>query len=386
MADTGTTRLAAEVTGEAHGSFAPLRDILPRYTPPAGGGALAVLHRGEVVADLAFGDYSRDALQLQFSVSKAVTAIAAAHAVAAGLLDLDRPLGAFWRAFARSSTRTVTTRMVLTHRSGLAGVSEPLTRDELVAGRYTDALERQEPFWEPGSVFGYHSFSFGPLMDGIFERQLGCSVAAYAEEHLRAPLGLDLWYGLPQTLADRLRPYTRPLAVETPLAREAGRLRTFDDRGAAALAADYALVNEPEVLAQTWPNCNVVATALSLGRLLAATLESAGSARILGAAAVAELTAPTGRGLDWVLRIPIAYGLGIQLPFPQMPLTGPRAFGHEGAGGCVAWADPDRELAVAYTTNVFPPCDGSSPVALALMSTIRQLHDEAERLGEDSAA
>lgn len=372
-----TAPLDIDVQGFAHGEFAPLANILARLVASerGRGASLAIYRGGKQLVDLSGGTHAPDTLQLQFSVSKAVTAIAAMRAHHEGELDLDQPIGEFWPAFARPATKRITTRMILSHGSGLAGVDVPLTIDQLLRGDYTAAIEQQEPYWEPGSTHGYHAFSWGPLMDGVFERALGRSVGSYVAETLAGPLDLELWFGCPSDRLGRVRPIDRPVVGRTPLHRSLGELRLFEDRGSRVLAQDSAVWNRPEVLTQGWPSTSVVCTARSMAKLMAATLGPVDGQRALSAAAAAELARPVFRGTDWVLRFPIAFGSGVQLPFPQLPYTGPSAYGHEGAGGCIAFADPERDLAVAFTTDAFPACDGASVASLALCSTIRMLAD-----------
>lgn len=67
-------------------------------------------HRGACVADLAAGSftpeggtYDRSTLQLVFSTTKGITAIAVAMRVERGLLDHDAPVATYWPEFAGGS-------------------------------------------------------------------------------------------------------------------------------------------------------------------------------------------------------------------------------------------------------------------------------------------
>jgi CubicO group peptidase (beta-lactamase class C family) len=55
---------------------------------------------------------------------------------------------------------------------------------------------------------------------------------------------------------------------------------------------------------------------------------------------------------DAVLKVDTAFSLGFARPLrPFLFGSGPSAFGHPGAGGSFAFADPDREVSFAYVMN-----------------------------------
>jgi CubicO group peptidase (beta-lactamase class C family) len=58
------------------------------------------------------------------------------------------------------------------------------------------------------------------------------------------------------------------------------------------------------------------------------------------------------RGLDVVMGVGNAVGLGFLLPSEWCQLGGPGSFGTAGFGGSRAWANPELELAFAYTPNL----------------------------------
>jgi hypothetical protein len=166
-------------------------------------------------------------------------------------------------------------------------------------------------------------------------------------------------------------PYSHEIEGRTPLSRELPTLRNFVDNGSKAVS-NYFAANLPEVMAQPWPSSNVVASSRSMAKLLAATLGKVEGRRNLKARRLDEMRRERSRGVDWVLRYPIRFGSGVQLPFPQLPFTGQNSFGHQGGGGCVAFADLDLDIA-AYSNDALPACDGASLLAVALFSTIRYL-------------
>jgi CubicO group peptidase (beta-lactamase class C family) len=361
--------------GSAEEPFLPLIDIFDRMMADqaVGGAALAVYHRGRKVVDLVAGDYVDDSTQVLFSVTKAITAIAATHAEEAGLLDLDAPLAGFWPEFAKTSTKSVTSRMVLAHRSGLASLDRTdLTLQSLRDGSGDEAVGRQEPYWEPGTAHGYHSFTYGLLLDGVFRRVLGESVGAYVERELRLPLDLDLRIGAAESELGRVHPTTVSEQWTTRTTRRFAEGRGIPPGTTSYLRNEDELVNDPDFLTASFPAVTGVATARSLARLMAATLgDLSDGKRVLTEGARDRMIERRSDGQDRVLGIRTAFGSGVQLPFPQLPLTGPTAYGHEGANGCLAFADRDLDLAVGFTTSVFPATSGSSIGALALLPSVR---------------
>ncbi len=69
-------------------------------------------------------------------------------------------------------------------------------------------------------------------------------------------------------------------------------------------------------------------------------------------------------GTDCVTGVPMTFGLGFMLA-PMFPTgVGPRTFGHYGAGGSTAFADPDRGLGFCYVMNQMKMIDNARAEAL----------------------
>jgi CubicO group peptidase (beta-lactamase class C family) len=371
------TPLVVDVTGFARAPFQPLEEAFARAvaTQDGGGAALAIHRGGELVVDLVAGDYRPDSLQLLYSVSKAVTATAAAMLAESGELDLDAPLSEWWPEMAKPSTAAITGRMVLSHRSGLASLDRTLSYEQLLAHEDDEAIGVQEPYWEPGTAHGYHAFTFGTIMRGLFERAVGASVGEVVGERIARPLGLDLWIGTPAAEFPRIVPVTSGRkAVSSDRARF-GAVSRIPPSSTARLDSALDVYNRPTTYSAQMPSLTAVGDARSLARFLGATLDG----RLLSRAARDEMVRTQAIGPDLVLGIPMHYGSGMQLPFPQLPFLGPRSYGHEGAGGSVAFADPDAGLAVAWTSSQFPPMAGASPGFLALLPTLRHCLDDHMR-------
>ena len=78
--------------------------------------------------------------------------------------------------------------------------------------------------------------------------------------------------------------------------------------------------------------------------------------RLLWPETLAAATTPQTDGLPALVESgtagpAIRFGLGFQLASPSMPGLGPRSFGHTGAGGRLALADPDLDVAFGYVCN-----------------------------------
>lgn len=370
----------AAVQGDNSALGAEIREVFSRcLTRTTGGAQLVVTRDGETIADLAGGGIGRDTAIQLFSVSKLVVALAATHAQEAGRLDLDAPLATYWSAFDRPSTRTVTARMVLNHSSGICAIDHPMTRDELVAGELNRAVQAQEPYWEPGTAHGYHAFTFGALMSGVFEHALGERLQDYTERYIVQPSGGGFTFGAPAT---QDRDALAALSFDPPVLTEAqfggitAGLAIMDGSMAPIMQNAPAFFSDPLVQAADWPAMSGVGNAQSIARILNASLGH-GADRLISLKSLAEMTTEQTRGMDRTLGHISRFGSGVELPHAFMPYLGEGSFGHQGAGGSVAAAHPASGTVVVYTSTHTSSTVGGADAAIVLMSTVRQVLEHA---------
>jgi CubicO group peptidase (beta-lactamase class C family) len=341
-------------------------------------GQVCVYVHGRRVVDLWAGpEVTAESLYGVFSCTKGAAHLVVALLVQDGTLELDRKVTYYWPEFGAEGKGALTLRDLLAHRAGLVGLDAGFTDEELADDRViAERLADQRPFWRPGTAFGYHALVIGALTGEVVRRATGRTLQEVYEERVRAPHGLDFFLGLPESEEPRYRS-VQPMAP-TPEQRS-----VLDDRqtGPHTLASiafnthvpgagelvDHA--NSRLVRAKGPASAGGVASARGLAGMYAAAVgEVDGRPPLLKPDTIAEVGQIHSIGHDLVARAHKAYGLGFQATAENWyPFLGAGAFGHSGAGGAQAFADPRSGLAYGYTRRrcAFP--GGAAPENVAFV-------------------
>jgi CubicO group peptidase (beta-lactamase class C family) len=353
-----TTPTSVEIHGTAAPGFEPVRDAF-RANFEAGaevGASFAATVDGKYVVDIWGGcadaactrPWQQNTIANVFSTTKAVVALAVAMLADRGLLDYDAPVVKYWPEFGRNGKQAITVAHLLSHQSGLAGITKPVEHfydwDTLI-----HALEDETPWWEPGTANGYHALTYGYLVGEVIRRIGGQSVGTFIRKEIARPLGADFLLGFGPEEDARIAEMVPPEEAFADLAPDSMLVRVMSnppfDNGAASTR---------EWRAAEIPAANGHGNARSCARIMSA-LACGGEVdgvRLLSQAAIDRAITEQCYREDLVLMIPMRWGLGFMLASPDMPL-GPnaRTFGHGGAGGSLAIADLNARTSWAYVMN-----------------------------------
>jgi len=335
------------------------------------GAALCVYLEGEPVVDVWGGvadaasgaPWREDTLSVVFSCTKGLLALLCAGLVEAGQLGYDDPVARWWPEFAAGGKQDVRLRHLLAHQAGLSAPRLPFTVDDIRDwDRVVTALGAQAPIWPPGQGHAYHTITFGWLVGEVIRRASGRPVGTLLRDVVADPLRAEAWIGLPVDLNDRVAPMTLGRSMlQTPAAPPAGTggedwvTRAADLGGALplGLVGPGEGFNDPALWAAEIPGAGGIADARALARIWSAAVCETGGVRLLSPETVATATAPQSFGAP-VFDVPppwSAWGMGFQLDSEARRYLTSRGFGHDGAGGQVAFAEPGLRLGFAYLTN-----------------------------------
>jgi CubicO group peptidase (beta-lactamase class C family) len=326
------------------------------------GGACSIYHQGKCVVDLWGGVadpvsgrlWQQDTLQLVFSTAKGLTATCIHLLVERGQLDLDAPIADYWPEFAANGKQQITTRMVMCHKAGLAAVDGDLTLQQVLNWEpVVTAIAAQAPNWPPGTEHGYHARSYGWILGEVLRRIEGISLGEFLQREFAVPLGLDLWIGLPAQQLSRCARVIPPARGASSIADWFGEssLMARVMNGPSNLFDYNEMWNEPAILQAEMPSSNAVATARSLAKFYAALIGEVDGIRLLQAQTVKAACEVQSEGPDKIVMAPVKFGSGYSLPPFLSPPCKDSCFGHPGAGGSMAFADPEGEFSFAYVMN-----------------------------------
>ncbi|MFI9776214.1 serine hydrolase domain-containing protein [Streptomyces sp. NPDC051956] len=383
------TQHAPGIQGHCDARFDAVRAAFEENFDERGelGAAFTVLIDGAPVVDLWGGwadaartrAWERDTVVNVWSTTKGPTALCAHILIDRGLLDPDAPVATYWPEFAAAGKDGVLVRHLLSHRAGLAGLREPHSLEQLFDWELTTSrLAAQEPWWEPGTVSGYHALTYGFLVGEVVRRVSGLMPGAFLEREVTGPLGIDFTIGLPDKEAGRAAEMVHPRA-------QAGseQAAVFAQLAPAALAAlTNPIAGASEANTAAWraaeiPAANGHGTARAVAALygIVAGKGRSGDHQILSPQAAERIREGQGSCRDLVLGTGFTHetelGLGLWLSGPNGSYgPNPRAVGHDGFGGSFGSADPESGVAMGYVMNRMGPHIADDPRKMALISAV----------------
>jgi len=311
-----------------------------------GAASLTVARRGTLIFSEGYGqmrpeqgapDTQPDSVFLLASITKPVTAWALMMLVDSGEVSLDDPVDCYLPEFRGGARDRVKVRHLLSHTSGMPDMlpnNTELRRAHQPLEEFVRCALQTPLLFQPNSDFRYQSK--GTLLAAeIVQRVSGQALRAFEKERIFDPLGMrDSSLGLGGRSIDEL-----VWCGLDSFAEEDEDMRSWG-------------WNTPywRDLGAPWGGMH------SSGRDLAILLQTAlnggvyGQERVLSSAASAamvrdhntHLSAPWGLG--WALADSIVWNRCGELASTS-------TFGHTGATGTVAWADPQRELICVVLTN-----------------------------------
>ena len=356
------------------------------------GAGVAVYHRGKCVVDLMGGwrdreqavPYDADTLQLVFSTTKGITSIAVAMCVERGLLSYEEKVSTYWPEFVAKGKADVTVAQLLSHRAGLYTVDGDISlEDALDWDTITARLADTAPLFPVDSTHGYHALTFGWLAGELVRRVTGKSLGDFVREEIAGPLGVEMHVGLPPALEPRVAhlmahpiPKFSPEEVKT-LMETSGP----GTKGASALSLNGAFgqgaFNRKDVHQSQLPGANGISNARSLARIYAALVSDIDGVHLLGEPTRNRATTsntPHGE-MDEILMSATDFAMGFMLHSERTPFAGPTSFGHNGAGGSCAFAQPSRELGFAYVMNTMMTTIDGDPRPARLIAAVSRCAD-----------
>ncbi len=315
------------------------------------GAQLCVYFQGEPLIELAGGlespsgrPVTSQTLYQIRSTTKALSSIAMLMLYEKHRFSFEDPVAKYWPEFGAKGKETITIAQVMSHSAGIP--DGPMIPPDKMGDRRAVALAvaAMKPIWKPGTANGYHAATFGWILDELVYRWEGRNISRFVDEEILQPLELkNIFIGLPS----REFPRMAKMFVQGGVRERQDTRARFSD-----------FLNTPAGIGLPLAWVGGVATARDLACLMniLAFEGTFSSRRFFSKETQEKATRPLNPPdtIDLRLQLPIRWGLGFMLgttPRIYGDHLNPKTVGHAGGSACIAWADPDLKLSVAFLSN-----------------------------------
>lgn len=353
----------ADIHGSAEPRFDRLSEVLSASIDSGAdvGASVSVTVEGQTVVDLWGGwadegkttPWEENTLTNVWSSTKTMTSLSALVLVDRGELDVDAPVASYWPEFAASGKEAVTVKQLMSHTSGVSGWAQPVEVSDLYDwDKSTSMLAAQEPWWEPGTMSGYHALNQGHLVGEVIRRVSGRQLGQFFAEEVAGPLNLDFHIGLDPSddsrVANVIPPPPLPFDLEA-MDMESPAVKTFTGPAPDAETAWTSEWRRADIGAA---NGHGNARSLARGQAVVANGGSVDGVQLLSPATIARIFEVQSDGIDVVLGEHLKFGIGYGLKSPTSPhLPDGNICFWGGWGGSSIIVDTDRKVTFAYVMN-----------------------------------
>ena len=319
---------------------------------------IALARNGKLGVFETFGDANNDSLYCVFSSTKAITSAAGWLLIQDGTLDIGRKVSEIIPEFADNDKQDITIEQLFTHTAGFPHASFRPT-DWLDKASRNTRFSSWKLNWTPGSRYEYHPTSSMWVIAEIIERLTGESFTDFVRNRIAMPLGLpDLWVGCPESEHARI---TQIMHVGDPLTDEDyAKLGIPAPPVTEVTEAALTSFNNSDVRQVGVPGGGGIMSAADLAMFYQGLVgNTPGSENIWSKETLDfALEVRTGDLTEQLTNTPIHRALGVSVAGDKKRnlrgfghTNSPLSFGHGGAGGQIAWIDPETGISIGYCTN-----------------------------------
>jgi CubicO group peptidase (beta-lactamase class C family) len=297
------------------------------------------------------------------STAKGVATSVAHVLIESGDLREDGRLVELWPEFGAHGKHTVTLRHVLLHTAGVPGLPPDTCAADLCDwDRMCAVIADGEPWWEPGTRFGYHAKTFGFLLGETIRRATGATISTLLRERITGPLGVadEVHFGVPERLLPRV---ARQVAAQGSAAARPERGSALDRAMPPGVVPDADYANRSDLLICDIPSEGTM-SARGVARVYSALLGHVEGVTLVSPGRLVAMAEVAFTGMDDVMGLPISWAFGYSPSRPNGRGRPGSSFGMVGMNGSAAYADIDSGVAVAVMRNRFSAGD---------MTTIAQI-------------
>jgi CubicO group peptidase (beta-lactamase class C family) len=290
--------------------------------------------------------------------------LALARLFEAGKFSYDDLVSKFWPEYQGAGKERTTIAQLVSHQAGVPFFATDIQPEQVTNWDYmVSKIEQEAPMWQPGSSYAYHAITHGWLTGELIRRVSGMSPGEYLAKEISAPLYADTWLGLPAELEREVAPsFVHPdlTAFFVDLAKQNTdegnfliRSLTLGQAFSMNLVGKNEGFNSQKVHAAEIPGAGGISTAHGISKIWSSVVHETDGVRLLKDESIAHVTKVQSEGKPFTdLEPPYSkFGMGFQLDSAARGYLTNSSFGHDGAGGQCAFADPEHKIGFAFVTT-----------------------------------
>lgn len=388
--------MSLPIEGFVAEGFEPLQERFAAIVAqaPDAGCAVSIWHKGRNVVNLWGGvankesktPWAEDTKAVVFSSTKGLMSLAIAMLYQNGKISYEDLVVKHWPEYKGAGKDGTTVRDLLAHRAGVPFFADDIQEDQVIDWDFmVSKIEQETAMWEPGSAYAYHAITHGWITGEVIRRITGMSPGQYLATAISSPLHADTWLGLPAELeskvavsyphADLTKFFVDLKEKNTDPGNFLIRSLTLGNAFSMNLVGKNKGFNAPEVHQAEIPGAGGISSANGISKIWSSVVHETDGVRLLDDETVEYVTSVQSEGKPFTdLEPPYgAFGMGFQLDSPARRYLTNSSFGHDGAGGQCAFADPEHKIGFAFVTSEMRGGELEDDRATSLIDELRSI-------------